>query len=198
MPKKNNSNWRNYQNKSQQQRKEPALPPRRKGPLLAGISELKYQRDGVGPGTNWDTWSTAVKLYCEKTYGLLGSCLRNDEYPEHPTFEEGEAYEDDDFTPENDPHGIKKSALLIDMKITASERAAEVKNKPAMFATICSQISDDSEEAVRCHHTWPEFGPAATDVLQLWRALRDTHVIAAVGVAMIDSTRARKTYNSLI
>jgi hypothetical protein len=137
-------------------------------------------------------------LHCEKTYGLLGSCLRNDHYTDHPTYEAGEAYDVDDFSAENDPHGIKKSALLIDMKITASERAAEVKNKPAMFALIWSQISDDSEEAVRRHPTWNTFGPAATNVLELWRVLRDTHTIAAVGVATIDSTKARKTYNGLL
>ena len=145
-----------------------------------------------GKGNNFDEYERKLKVRMLHDYGYSAMFLKTDQYYSPPMVTLGEGVDAEDF--DEDP--ILR--LRVEQEVKNRENAIAKVNadKPGMFAFIKSTLSPESEERVRQHNNWalvePEDNP-----LELWRAIKATHIVNAVGNATTDRAAARDHYYRL-
>ena len=81
------------------------------------------------------------------------------------------------FNLQNDPNGVIKSCLLESQKARIKEIADMKRDRQAMYPFIFSKLSRESEDAVKRHDDYEEFNKVK-DVLDLWLAIKSTHLVS--------------------
>ena len=165
-----------------------------KGDRDGPIPELPILR--YGKVTNYEEFKRKLTLYAEREYPLLASFFRTEVYYVPPPIEEGVQYVAEELNPEQDPFGLRRLEIAEEIKARLKEISIANTAKPALFSVIFGQLSAESEQVVRQHDDW-ELISHRDNPLMLWLAIRDTHVVNAVGQAQLDRMTAREQYNRL-
>ena len=159
--------------------------------VKGAIEDLPVLR--YGDNSNYAEFKRALSTYALRVYGELGVIIDDFEYPQvHNPELVLEDYEED-----ADPVGVLKHITFERFKIREQEEADMRKKKPQLFATIWGQLSRESEEKIRQLTHYEDSIRKTRDPLELWKAIRETHVIATSGVAEADAYKAEERYNNL-
>lgn len=156
------------------------------------IPELPVLR--YGRNSNYEEFKRKITLYAEREYKQLASFFRTNAYFEVPALEG--TFDPEELLAENDPFGIVRAQLIEETRLRVRLVNQMNNDKPALFAVIWGQLSAESEQVVMQHAQWNVIS-RRDDPLVLWRAIRDTHVVNAVGQAGVDRMIARDQYNKL-
>ena len=156
------------------------------------IAELPVLR--YGRNSNYEEFKRKITIYAEREYRQLASFFRTNQYFV-PQPMEG-AFDEEDIDEENDPHGLVRAQLIEETRLRVRLIVKMNNDKPALFAVMWGQLSTESEQVIMQHPRWNVI-QERDDPLELWRAIRDTHVVNAVGQNQVDRMIAREQYGRL-
>ena len=149
-----------------------------------------------GRSTNYEEFKRKITLYAEREYPLLASFFRTEQYFVPPPIQEGVQYELEELEPDQDPFGLRRSEIVNEISNRLKHIDKANSQKPSLFSVIWGQLSPASEQMVMQHQTWPQIAWRDNPLL-LWLAIRDTHVVQAIGQGQIDRMTAREQYGRL-
>ena len=179
--------------------------------VFGRIDELPVLQYVSGKGTtNFFEFRKHFVNYAYREFGDLAKSLETEEieYWEPPPIEKPIVtppppdadgtipdYDDDAFSPDNDPGGFVQESLreLNKFRTRKIEKMREDRTKA--YATLWGNMSAESKDKVREH---PEFDEKSRDLLDLWMAIQATHLSNSAGDARMkekEKSNARSWYN---
>ncbi len=154
---------------------------------IPGMPILRY-----GPNNNFDECQTEWKTHFTTKYGMLGQLTKDDEYYVPPAINAGEAFDEDEF--EENPY--LRIQIVEEVKSRQAMIMEMFKNRPKMFAEMWGHMSEESKDKVRQHPNW-HLIQKEDDPLELWKAIKATHIVTAIGNPVADRATARDNYSKV-
>ena len=161
---------------------------------VGAIAELPILR--YGKSTNFEEFKRRISVYAQREYVLLESIFRTEQYEDPPDPVQKEMYSEEELSKKNDTYGLLRLQLQEEVKERVKVLSQIALDKKRLFAVMWGQLSPESEQIIMQHAEWAAIS-AKDDPLQLWKAIKDTHVVTATGQVILDRMSARDQYTRL-